>query len=83
MPSASQADVVSRGGWERGKWSLELRRLLQSRDRDGTTTRGAPHLDDIELHSGRTYGVRIRIYNASKTRSSESPILPLYIKPRS
>ncbi|HET7498639.1 MAG TPA: hypothetical protein VFM00_10090 [Candidatus Eisenbacteria bacterium] len=83
MPSASQADVVSRGGWERGKWSLELRRLLQSRDRDGTTTRGAPHLDDIELHSGRTYGIRIRIYNASKTRSSASPILPLYIKPRS
>lgn len=83
MPTASQADVVSRGGWERGKWSLELRRLMQSRDPDGTTTRGAPHLDDIELHSGRTYGVRIRIYNASKTRSSVSPILPLYIKPRS
>jgi len=84
MPTGSQADVVTRGGWEKGKWSLELRRLMQSRDPDPTpTTRGAPHLDDVEFHSGVTYGVKIRIYNASKTRYSESPILPLYIKPRS
>lgn len=83
IPGGSQADVVSRGGWERGKWSLELRRLMQSRDPDGTITRGAPHLDDIEFHSGRTYGIRVRIYNASRTRFSVSPILPLYIQPRS
>jgi hypothetical protein len=84
MPSGSQADVVSRGAWERGKWSLELRRLLLSRDPDpSVNTHGAPHLDDIELHSGRTYGIRIRVYNASKTRSSVSPILSLYLKPRS
>jgi len=83
MPSGSQADVVSRGAWDRGKWSLELRRLLMSRDPDVGTARGAPHLDDIELHTGRTYGIRVRVYNASKTRSSVSPILPLYIKPRS
>jgi len=84
MPNGSQADVVSRGGWERGKWSLELRRLLMSREPDpNATTRGAPHLDDIELHTGQTYGIRIRIFNASKTQSSVSPILPLYIQPRS
>lgn len=84
MPSGSQADVVSRGAWDMGKWSLELRRLLESRDPDpSASTRGAPHLDDVDLHSGRTYGIRFRVYNASKTESSVSPILPLYIKPRS
>lgn len=80
MPSGSQADVVSRGAWERGKWSLELRRLLVSRD---SVNVGLPHPDDVSLHGGGTYGLRIRIFNASKTRSSVSPILPLYIKPRS
>ena len=82
MPSGSQADVVSRGAWEVGKWSLELRRLLYSRDPDVSNTRGAPHLDDINLEGGRTYGMRIRIFNSSKTTSSVSPIFPIYIKPR-
>jgi hypothetical protein len=83
MPTGSQADVVSRGAWEHGKWSLELRRLLVSRDVDSSSVTGTLHPDDIQLHSGLTYGIRIRIYNASKTRSSVSPILPLYLKPRS
>jgi len=83
MPSGSQRDVVARGGWQLGKWSLEMRRLLESRDPDVGQSRGASHNDDLPLHSGHTYGLRIRIYNASKTKSSVSLILPLYIKPRS
>jgi hypothetical protein len=82
LPTGSQADVVAKGGWDGGKWALELRRLLESRNPDVGSVRGAPHNDDLELHSGHTYGIRIRIYNASKTRSSVSAILPLYIKPR-
>jgi hypothetical protein len=82
LPEGSQADVVSRGGWEGGKWALEVRRLLQPRDPDVGTTRGTPHNDDVVLTSGHTYGFRIKIYNASKTSFSQSPILPLYIKPR-
>jgi hypothetical protein len=83
LPTGSQADVVTRGGWDNGKWALELRRLLLSRDPDVGATRGTPHSDDVVLTSGRTYGFRLKIYNASKTRFSQSPILPLYIKPRS
>jgi len=82
MPSGSQADVITRGGWERGKWALEMRRLLEARDPDVGTVRGAPHTDDVPIHSGHTYGFRLRVFNASKTRSSVSTILPLYIKPR-
>jgi hypothetical protein len=83
MPSGSQADVVTRGGWDRGKWVLEMRRLLMSRDLDQGSVRGARHLDDVDLHSGQTYGIRFRVYNGSKTVSSVSAILPLYLKPRS
>ncbi len=83
LPNGSQADVVTRGGWDSGKWAVELRRLLLSRDPDSGTNRGAPHNDDVPLISGRTYGFRLKIYNASKTSFSQSPILPLYIKPRS
>jgi hypothetical protein len=78
MPDGSQADLVSRGGWDRGKWALEIRRRLVPADSSGT-----PHPDDIQLHSGQTYGIRFRVYNASKTVSSVSAILPLYLKPRS
>ena len=72
---------MTRGGWEDGKWALEFRRLLEPRDNPSADPR-VPHNDDVVLNSGRTYGFRLKIYNASKTTFSESPILPLYIKPR-
>jgi len=85
MPDSSQADVVTRGGWEMGKWAVEFRRLLVSRARDteGRIAPNALHLDDVPIHTGHTYGFRLRVYNHSKTEYSESPLVPLYIKPRS
>jgi hypothetical protein len=86
MPGSSQADVVTRGGWDMGKWAVEMRRRMETREPDSTgavSPQSPPHLDDVWLHTGRTYGFRLRIYNASKTEYSESPLIPLYIKPRS
>jgi hypothetical protein len=83
MPSFSQADVVTRAAWDGGKWAVEMRRQLEPREPDTQESgRGAPHLDDVPLHTGRTYGFRLRIYNASKTQSSVSSMIPLYIQPR-
>jgi hypothetical protein len=86
MPSSSQADVVTRGGWEMGKWAVEMRRRMETREPDSTgavSSQSPPHLDDVWLHTGHTYGFRLRIYNHSKAEYSESPMIPLYIKPRS
>jgi len=82
LPDSSQRDVVSRGGWDNGKWALEIRRFLVARTTDVRgRPEGLPRADDVHLYSGRTYGLRVRIYNSSKTRSSVSPIVPLYIRP--
>lgn len=79
----SQADVLARSAYEDGKWALELRRLLESRKPDLNGVRSQPRPDDVVLVPGRTYGLRVTVYNASKTRGSASAILPLYIRPRS
>jgi hypothetical protein len=77
MPDSSQADVVSRGEWDTGKWAVEMRRLLLPHHTSPTL-----NFDDVPMHAGQTYGFRLRIYNASKTEYSESQMVPLYIKPR-
>jgi len=78
MPNGSQADVVSRGELDLGKWAVEMRRLMIPHLQGSPTA----NTDDVQLHAGQTYGFRLRIYNASKTEYSESPMVPLYIKPR-
>ncbi len=83
MPFLSQADVITRGGWETGKWAVEIRRLLLPRNWDKLLGTPVLHNDDVQLHPGQTYGFKLRIYNASKTEYSESQLVPLYIKPRS
>ncbi|MGE5177271.1 MAG: hypothetical protein ACM3JJ_12980 [Hyphomicrobiales bacterium] len=79
----SQLDVLAKGGWDKGKWSLELRRLLIARPPDVGGVRQTPWPDDVKLYTGHTYGVRITIYDASHTVGSASALVPLYIKPRS
>ena len=78
----SQTDVLARSSYEMGKWSLELRRLLEPRRPDVNGVRSPPRPDDVVLVPGRTYGLKITVFNATKTLSSASSIIPLYIKPR-
>ena len=78
----SQADVLARSSYDTGKWALELRRLLEPRKPDLNGVRSQPRPDDVVLVPGHTYGLRVTVYDASKTRGSASAIIPLYIRPR-
>jgi len=78
----SQVDVIARGSYANGKWALEMRRLLEPRPPDVAGVRSPARSDDVVLLPGHTYGLRITVYNATKTRGSASAILPLYIRPR-
>lgn len=82
LADSSQSDVVARGSWLDGKWSLEMRRELTTRPPDIQGIPQPPRPDDIILQEGRRYMVRFTIYNATKTRSSQTELLPLYLKPR-
>ena len=82
IPTESQTDALARGTWENGKWSLEIRRFLEARPVFVGQGRQPPRPDDVILRTGHTYGIRIRIYRGTGHFSS-TPILPLYIKPRS
>ena len=79
----SQVDVLARGGYDTGKWVLEMRRLLAPRSPDVNGVRSPTRPDDVLLLPGHTYGLRVIVYNATKTRGSASSIIPLYIRPRS
>ncbi len=82
LADSSQSDVVARGSWLEGKWSLELRRELTARPPDDQGIAQPPRPDDIILQEGRRYLVRFTFYNATKTRTSQTELLPLYLKPR-
>ena len=71
FPTLSQFDVLARGGWDAGKWNLEIRRRLST-----------PWPDDVELVPGRTYMMRVTVYDASSTRGSRSALLPLKLRLR-
>jgi len=82
LPDSSQSDVVARGSWTDGKWSLEFRRELVTRPPDILGTPQPPRPDDLQLQEGRRYLVRFTIYNASKDQFSQTDLLPLYLQPR-
>ena len=83
LTDSSQSDVVARGTWLGGKWSLELRRELTARPPLGEGgVQQPPRPDDVVLQAGRRYLVRFKFYNATKARYSETELLPLYLKPR-
>ena len=74
--NTSSSDVLARGSWLAGKWSLEIRRKLDT---------GYP--DDLPLQppatgeGPRTYGIRITIRDGTTQRSSQSAIIPLVLLP--
>lgn len=84
FPTLSQMDVLARGGWAAGKWSLELRRSLTAYDKRGgpNPVNWTPWTDDVQLVPGRRYLMRVTVYDASSTRGSRSALLPLYLRPR-
>jgi hypothetical protein len=82
LPDESQSDVIARGAWAQGKWSLEMRRELVTRPPDILGTPQPPRPDDVQLQEGRRYLVRFTFYNASKDVFSQTDLLPLYLKPR-
>jgi hypothetical protein len=75
--------VIARGGWQQGKWSLEVRRPLVARPPDDIGGQQLPpRPDDVQLFEGRRYLVRFTIYDASKDLFSRTDLLPLHLKPR-
>ena len=68
--NVSSADVIGRGAWLEGKWSLEVRRKLNT-----------GFADDIRLEPGKTYGIRITARDGQTHRSSRSAVLPLVLRP--
>jgi hypothetical protein len=87
FPTLSQLSVLARGAWTAGKWNLEVRRDLISYDKRADVNGNNPNLwipwsDDVPLVPGRHYAMRVTIYDASSTRGSRSPLIPLYLKPR-
>ncbi len=85
FPTESQFDVLARGSWNSGKWNLEIRRNLATYIAPADTlfpSRWTVWPDDILFVPGRHYMMRVTVYDASKTRASQSAMLPLYLKPR-
>jgi hypothetical protein len=75
--SVSSGDVIAKGAWEEGKWSLEIRRLLDT---------GHP-ADDFPLASPaaggaeKVYGIRLTIRDGQTKLLSRSAIIPLVLRP--
>ncbi len=87
FPTLSQFDVLARGTWTSGKWNLEVRRELITYDRRADINHNDPSTwipwaDDVPLVPGRRYMMRVTTYDASNTRASRSPLIPLYLRPR-
>jgi hypothetical protein len=80
--TTSQADVIGKGAWLDGKWALEIRRDLVARSiiKDGGVAR-PPWTDDIQMVPGRTYSMRITIYDGATGSTSRSGLIPIYLRP--
>ena len=68
--NVSSADVIGRGAWLDGKWSVEIRRKLDT-----------GFADDLKLEPNRTYGIRITVRDGQTKRESQSAIIPLVLPP--
>lgn len=76
----SSGDVLARGAWQEGKWSLEIRRLLNT---------GHP-ADDLAIvppdplnpnAPPKVYGIRLTIRDGQTRKTSRSAIVPLILRP--
>jgi hypothetical protein len=69
-PEASRGDVLMNSRWEEGRWTLEMRRRLDT-----------GHADDKALEPGRVYNIGIAIFddNVSNRRHQISEVVTLGI----
>jgi hypothetical protein len=69
-PQGSRADVLMNSRWEDGRWTLEMRRRLDT-----------GHADDKALEPGRVYNIGIAIFddNVSNRRHQISEVVTLGI----
>jgi len=85
LPTGSQADVVAKGGWNMGKWGLEIRRNLIATLPDttinGVEVHGGPRPDDVQLVPGGHYAVRFTIVDGTTKARSVSDLIPIYLRP--
>lgn len=82
FPTESQLDVIGKGLWLAGKWALEVRRDLITRfPPAGQQQVGNPRPDDVPLVPGRHYMMRITIYDGATKTSSQSSLVPIYLRP--
>lgn len=82
-PTLSQLDVIAKGAYVAGKWSLEIRRDLTPRPQSDQIPPPPPWPDDIVLVPGHHYAMRITIFDGKTKSSSGSDLIPLYLKPGS
>ncbi len=67
LPTQSQADVQAKGVWVNGRWQLELKRKLNTRQ-----------LDDIAFKTDEIYPTAIAIFDRSEGgRHSSSPVVEM------
>ena len=81
--TSSQADVIGKGAWIDGKWGLEIRRDLVTRSiiLDPGGIPKPPWTDDVQMTPGRTYSMRITIFDGTSGAISRSGLIPIYLRP--
>ncbi len=74
--NVSSSDVLARGAWDEGKWSLEIRRKLDTSYPDDLKIE-----EPTALTGARVYGIRITIRDGYTKRESRSALVPLVLRP--
>lgn len=80
VADSSQADVLGKASWLAGKWALEVRRDLIPRIQTNDPL-PAPRPDDLQLHPGLRYMMRITIMDGTTKSVSRSGMIPIYLQP--
>lgn len=81
--TSSQGDVIGKGLWQDGKWALEVRRDLVTRSivKLSGGILPPPWTDDVQMTPGRTYTMRITIFDGTTGATSRSGLIPVYLRP--
>jgi hypothetical protein len=76
----SSGDVLARGAWEEGKWSLEIRRLLDTGHPADDLALTPPDPNNANAPE-KVYGIRITIRDGQTKLLSRSAIIPFVFRP--
>ena len=67
LPKGSRSDIRAKGSWSKGKWSIELGRILDT-----------GHEDDIQFIIGKSYQFGISRYEIAGREPDPKTMQPLY-----